>query len=437
MPFIKSGKTTIVFLPSGESWEAAVAGCGCLVFWATIICIVTAPIWGPFYFIQNHFEYLINQWSYDGWIIDPITQLILLSIAFIIFATIYCFVIVPAIIITFDFCIYLFKKVKIKILQLFREPITGNQRQRKPLIKARFLIRWLIGVWILSLLILPLVAFQTQIGLQYFLGTLTRSYAENVQFHGFEQNPFDQLKLLDLEKKYSLNLNSEDRQFMLDITGRKYKKFLINGSSLSWDFDNETIYTNLGLRSGIILFYEELEKFENKYHVTINMPKKLLLLHLSKEIAKGHRKTEDEVISDKDLFKFLEYSFILGIAENKAEKQTIGFTAEELKLFGKLKPNKFQLPRFARNQAIELTKLWQHNLSNEQKKASYEDYCSVVVNSIYRAYTFESGYSPSENDSKMIKSEAKNPKGDSDFNACRKFLINKGYQFDNNSFYKL
>ncbi|MEB3188762.1 MAG: hypothetical protein VKL42_00270 [Snowella sp.] len=56
---------------------------------------------------------------------------------------------------------------------------------------------------------------------------------------------------------------------------------------------------------------------------------------------------------------------------------------------------------------------------------------------MYRAYHVESGYLPGKNDSRMIKSEAKNPKGNPDFNDCRKFLLNKGYQLsDGANFYK-
>jgi hypothetical protein len=167
----------------------------------------------------------------------------------------------------------------------------------------------------------------------------------------------------------------------------------------------------------------------------MNMAEKLTILDLSERIVKMHRKREDEIISDHDILKFLEYSVISTIAEDRALKQITSFTSDELKLFGKLEPNKLWLPRFARNRSIELTKLWRHDLSNHQKKVFYEDYCNVVVNSIYRAYHVESGYLPGKNDAKLIKSEAKNPKGNPDFNDCRKFLISKGYQLSNGAMF--
>ncbi|MCA2643719.1 MULTISPECIES: hypothetical protein [unclassified Microcystis] len=280
----------------------------------------------------------------------------------------------------------------------------------------------LVWFWLLSLVCLPLIAFHTQVG-------FTKTNTE------VEQNVFDQLKLLELENKYALNLKPEERQFMLDLTRTKYKKIVSKYNGLSIDYNNETTYTNLGKRSSIILFYDELVRLGNKYHFPMNMAEKLTILDLSEKIAKMHRKREDEIISDHDILKFLEYSVISTIAEDRALKQITSFTSDELKLFGKLEPNKLWLPRFARNRSIELTKLWRHDLSNHQKKVFYEDYCNVVVNSIYRAYHVESGYLPGKNDAKLIKSEAKNPKGNPDFNDCRKFLISKGYQLSNGAMF--
>jgi hypothetical protein len=219
------------------------------------------------------------------------------------------------------------------------------------------------------------------------------------------------------------------------ITQTEEPKIVSKYNGLSIDYNNETTYTNLGNRSSIILFYDELVRLGNKYHFPMNMAEKLTILDLSERIVKMHRKREDEIISDHDILKFLEYSVISTIAEDRALKQITSFTSDELKLFGKLEPNKLWLPRFARNRSIELTKLWRHDLSNHQKKVFYEDYCNVVVNSIYRAYHVESGYLPGKNDAKLIKSEAKNPKGNPDFNDCRKFLISKGYQLSNGAMF--
>lgn len=427
MPFIKFGKTTIIFLPNRQSSEGALALCGYLVFLVTIITLVISPVWVPFVFITSLFNNFVEQLSYDGWIIDPISNFIILSIGFILFSPICFFVVIPLYVGIINFCLYLFRQVK----NLFCESLISYQNQQKILISTKVLI----ALWLLSLLILPLIAFCTQIGIKNFPGTITRSYAENVAFYKFKQNPFDQLKLLDLGKKYSLNLNSEDRKFMLDLTGRRYKKFLSKYNSLSIDYNNGTIYTNLGERSSIILFYDHLEKLENKYHLKINMNEKLMIVDFSKTIAKRHRKTEDEVLSDKEILKFLEYSFISNISEDRALKKITSFTSDELKLFGKFQPNKFWLPRFSRHRSIELTKLYKHDLSNEQRKVFYEDYCNVVVNSIYRAYHVESGYLPGKNDSRMIKSEAKNPQGNPDFNDCRKFLLDKGYQLSDGAMF--
>ncbi|CCI22538.1 hypothetical protein [Microcystis aeruginosa] len=447
MCFFQSGNSTIVITPNRESWEAAVAGSGYLLFWATIIFVVTAPIWLPFVFLQNRFEYLINQWKYDGWIIDPITRFIFLSVGLILVYTIYIFVIIPTLIIIFDFCNCLFRKAKIQILHLFRQPIAVNQRRYKLLIKNKSLIRTLILAWIVSLLVLPLTAFCTQIGIQYLWGTITRSYAENVEFHKFQQNPFDQLKLLDLQKKYSLHLKPEEREFML-------------GSTIYYDLQPQGVKTSLGLRSSLVLFYDLFKRLEDKYNVKFQINEKVRF-KLAKDLVFEDRilgrnpKIDVGKISDSEVLNYLEYSFIsevLGLAKDTikevhepdiidkiSDSEMLNYLEYSLILNIATKKYSISDRYFYRNSALELTRLWKHNLSNEQKKVSYEPYCHAVVNSIYIAYRQESGYLPSKNDSKMINSEAKNPKGDRDFNDCRKFLLNKGYQFIDgpyNYFYK-
>jgi hypothetical protein len=422
MCFIQSGNTTIIAIPNLDpETQKGMADLIALLFFFSIciviIASVFAPVWVPFVLLQTLFENFVKQLSNDGWIIEPIIKFILLSVGFILLSTIYCFVITPILTRTFNFSSFV-RKIHSLILRIFHQPITTQQKPSKSLIDKKILV-W---VWLLSLVCLPLIAFHTQVG---FTKTNT----------DVEQNVFDQLKLLELENKYALNLKPEERQFMLDLTRTKYKKIVSKYNGLSIDYNNETTYTNLGKRSSIILFYDELVRLGNKYHFPMNMAEKLTILDLSEKIAKMHRKREDEIISDHDILKFLEYSVISTIAEDRALKQITSFTSDELKLFGKLEPNKLWLPRFARNRSIELTKLWRHDLSNHQKKVFYEDYCNVVVNSIYRAYHVESGYLPGKNDAKLIKSEAKNPKGNPDFNDCRKFLISKGYQLSNGAMF--
>ncbi|MDB9417014.1 hypothetical protein [Microcystis aeruginosa] len=420
MCFIQSGNTTIIGIPSldpeAQKGMASLIGIVFLLqILAVIIVFFTFPIWLPFVFIQTFLENLLEQLSYDGWIIDPMTKFILISIGFILFSPVCCFVIIPVWVRSFNGCILLFRKVKIKVLRIFRQPITLSQKRQKFLIKKKILI-W---IWLLSLFCLPLIAFHTEVG-------FTKSDAE------LEQNVFDQLKLLELEKKYALNLKPEERLFMLDLTGIKSQESPSKFNGLTLSYDNHVIETNLGKRSSIILFYDEFERLQNKYHVNFAKDEKLQIIDLAENIV--YEKIREKV-TEAEILKYLEYSFISTIAEDRALKQITSFTSDELKLFGKFQPNKFWLPRFSRHRSIELTKLYKHDLSNEQRKVFYENYCNVVVNSIYRAYHVESGYLPGKNDSRMIKSEAKNPQGNPDFNDCRKFLLDKGYQLSNGAMF--
>ncbi|CAO5020115.1 hypothetical protein NIES3807_00040 [Microcystis aeruginosa NIES-3807] len=61
MPFIKFGKTTIIFLPDRQSSEGALAICGYLAFLVTIITLVISPVCGLFVFITSLFNNLLIQ----------------------------------------------------------------------------------------------------------------------------------------------------------------------------------------------------------------------------------------------------------------------------------------------------------------------------------------------------------------------------------------
>ncbi|WP_216643811.1 hypothetical protein [Microcystis aeruginosa] len=348
--------------------------------------LLATPIWLPFYLLPEWVaEPLIIKAAREGYILDSTSQALLLSFLYLILS--------PSLLGTFSWCASIYRRTKFL-------PLSSHIAN---------ILRFRLMFWLASLIFLPIIAFQItgSEGIVASYKMKTPGFEVN-----YEQNVVDQIELLRIENQYSLNLSPSDRRKMLDIAPS----------------------SSIDDRSIIIVFYDEFKRLQDKYHADFKRDEKLEIAKLAEKTV--YVKNDGwERPSKAEILKFLEYSFISKISEDRALKKITSFTSDELKLFGKFQPNKFWLPRFSRHRSIELTKLYKHDLSNEQRKVFYEDYCNVVVNSIYRAYHVESGDLPGKNDSRMIKSEAKNPQGNPDFNDCRKFLLDKGYQLSDGAMF--
>jgi len=350
------------------------------------MAFLATPIWLPFYLLPEWVaEPLIIKAAREGYILDSTSQALLLSFLYLILS--------PSLLWTFSWCASIYRRTKFL-------PLSS---------RIANILRFRLMFWLASLIFLPIIAFQItgSEGIVASYKMKTPGFEVN-----YEQNMVDQIELLRIENQYSLNLSPSDRRKMLDIAPS----------------------SSIDDRSIIIVFYDEFKKLQDKYRVDFKRDDKLQIAQSAEKIAYV-KNGGWEKPSKAEILKFLEYSFISKISEDRALKKITSFTSDELKLFGKFQPNKFWLPRFSRHRSIELTKLYKYDLSNEQRKVFYENYCNVVVNSIYRAYHVESGYLPGKNDSRMIKSEAKNPQGNPDFNDCRKFLLDKGYQLSDGAMF--
>jgi len=386
-------KTTYVFLVDSEAAGGCLVGLSminlyfmAMAFYFMAMAFLATPIWLPFYLLVEWVaEPLIIKAAREGYILGSTAQALLLSFLYLILS--------PSLLWTSSWCSSIYRRTKFL-------PLSS---------RIANILRFRLVLWLASLIFLPIIAFQItgSEGIVASYKMKTPGFKVN-----YEQNMVDQIELLRIENHYSLNLSPSDRRKILDIAPS----------------------SSINDRSIIVVFYDEFKKLQDKYRVDFKRDDKLQIAQSAEKIAYA-KNGGWEKPSNAEILKFLEYSFISKISEDRALKKITSFTPDELKLFGKFQPNKFWLPRFSRHRSLELTKLYKHNLSNEQRKVFYENYCNVVVNSIYRAYHVESGYLPGKNDSRMIKSEAKNPKGNPDFNDCRKFLLNKGYQLSNGAMF--
>jgi hypothetical protein len=379
-------KTTYVFFIDLEAAGGCLVGLFKINLYFMAMAFLATPIWLPFYLLPEWVaEPLIIKAAREGYILDSTSQALLLSFLYLILS--------PSLLWTFSWCASIYRRTKFL-------PLSSHIAN---------IIRFRLMFWLASLIFLPIIAFQItgSEGIVASYKMKTPGFEVN-----YEQNVVDQIELLRIENQYSLNLSPSDRRKMLDIAPS----------------------SSIDDRSIIIVFYDEFKRLQDKYHVDFKIDEKLQIAKLAEKTV--YVKNDGwERPSKAEILKFLEYSFISKISEDRALKKITSFTSDELKLFGKFQPNKFWLPRFSRHRSIELTKLYKHDLSNEQRKVFYENYCNVVVNSIYRAYHVESEYLPGKNDSRMIKSEAKNPQGNPDFNDCRKFLLDKGYQLSDGAMF--
>jgi hypothetical protein len=379
-------KTTYVFFIDLEAAGGCLVGLFKINLYFMAMAFLATPIWLPFYLLPEWVaEPLIIKAAREGYILDSTSQALLLSFLYLILS--------PSLLWTFSWCASIYRRTKFL-------PLSS---------RIANILRFRLMFWLASLIFLPIIAFQItgSEGIVASYKMKTPGFEVN-----YEQNMVDQIELLRIENQYSLNLSPSDRRKMLDIAPS----------------------SSIDDRSIIIVFYDEFKKLQDKYRVDFKRDDKLQIARSAEKIAYV-KNGGWEKPSKAEILKFLEYSFISKISEDRALKKITSFTSDELKLFGKFQPNKFWLPRFSRHRSIELTKLYKHDLSNEQRKVFYENYCNVVVNSIYRAYHVESGYLPGKNDSRMIKSEARNPQGNPDFNDCRKFLLDKGYQLSDGAMF--
>lgn len=379
-------KTTYVFFIDLEAAGGCLVGLFKINLYFMAMAFLATPIWLPFYLLPEWVaEPLIIKAAREGYILDSTSQALLLSFLYLILS--------PSLLWTFSWCASIYRRTKFL-------PLSS---------RIANILRFRLMFWLASLIFLPIIAFQItgSEGIVASYKMKTPGFEVN-----YEQNMVDQIELLRIENQYSLNLSPSDRRKMLDIAPS----------------------SSIDDRSIIIVFYDEFKRLQDKYHFDFKIDEKLQIAKLAEKTV--YVKNDGwERPSKAEILKFLEYSFISKISEDRALKKITSFTSDELKLFGKFQPNKFWLPRFSRHRSIELTKLYKYDLSNEQRKVFYENYCNVVVNSIYRAYHVESGYLPGKNDSRMIKSEAKNPQGNPDFNDCRKFLLDKGYQLSDGAMF--
>lgn len=379
-------KTTYIFFVDLEAAGGCLYGLFMMQLYFMAMAFLATPIWLPFYLLPEWVaEPLIIKAAREGYILDSTSQALLLSFLYLILS--------PSLLWTFSWCASIYRRTKFL-------PLSS---------RIANILRFRLMFWLASLIFLPIIAFQItgSEGIVASYKMKTPGFEVN-----YEQNMVDQIELLRIENQYSLNLSPSDRRKMLDIAPS----------------------SSIDDRSIIIVFYDEFKRLQDKYHFDFKIDEKLQIAKLAEKTV--YVKNDGwERPSKAEILKFLEYSFISKISEDRALKKITSFTSDELKLFGKFQPNKFWLPRFSRHRSIELTKLYKYDLSNEQRKVFYENYCNVVVNSIYRAYHVESGYLPGKNDSRMIKSEAKNPQGNPDFNDCRKFLLDKGYQLSDGAMF--